>query len=102
MVAPNAAERLVDFLFARFSTLSRENRIRLLATHGHARGLVLFLFLRPVCEQLDRMEDHILWSNEHVVEHCRQMYISECNMSAIVVGILSDLNFYCLLYLLVI
>ena len=83
-----AAKRLVVFLFSFFSAVSEGTRTKLLTTHRYIRGLALFIFLRPAYEQLDRMEDHILWASEDVVEKCRQTYMTECNMSAIAVSIL--------------
>jgi hypothetical protein len=82
---------IVENIFSTFSTLSPGTRARLLNTHGHLRGFMLFLFLRPAYDQLDRMEDHVVWAKEDVVEKCRQTYIQECTMSAIAVGTLSCL-----------
>src|SRR5271155_1459355 len=97
MAAQDAAKRLVVFLISSFSTLSKGTQTRLLKTHGYTLGFALFLFLRPAYEQLDRMEDHILWASEDTVEKCRKTYITECNMSAIAVSILSFWNLYYLL-----
>jgi hypothetical protein len=60
---------------------------RLVKTHGYARGFALILFLRPAYEQLDRMEDHIIWTPKDVVENWRQTYISECNMAVIAASV---------------
>jgi hypothetical protein len=81
-------EILIKRTIAIFSTLSGGTRTRLLNTHGHFRSLILFLFLRPAYDQLDRMEDHLVWASEDVIEKCRQMYMQECNMSAIAVSYL--------------
>jgi hypothetical protein len=83
------ARRFIDFIFSVFSTLSDSTQARLLATHGYPLGFALFLFLRPAYEQLDRMEDHIVWATEEVVEKWRKTFIQECNMSAIAVSALS-------------
>lgn len=88
------ARWIVNFLFKRFSTLSDGTRERLLKSHGYVRGFALFLFLKPAYDQLDRMEDHINWASDDVIEKCRQTYISECNMSAIAVSTGSSRNLY--------
>jgi len=85
-VFADVARFLIDQTFATFSTLSAGTRRRLLNTHGYFGGLAIFLFLRPAYDQLDRMEDHVLWASEDVVEKCRQTYMQECNMSAVAVG----------------
>lgn len=77
---------LFDDIFSFFSTLSEGTRRRLLETHGYLKGLALFIFLGPAYQQLDRMEDHVLWADEKVIEGCRQTYMQECNMSAIAVS----------------
>jgi hypothetical protein len=77
---------LIEGTFRVFSTLSGGTTRRLLNTHGYFRSLILFLFLRPAYDQLDRMEDHVVWASEDVIEKCRQTYMGECNMSAIAVS----------------
>lgn len=56
----NSLENIIEHIFSTFSTLSAGTRARLLNTHGHFKGLMPFLFLRPAYDQLDRMEDHVL------------------------------------------
>jgi hypothetical protein len=91
--------RIIEKIFSTFSTLSAGTRRRLLNTHGYWRGLALFLFLRPAYDQLDRMEDHVLWASEEVVEKCRQTYMQECNMSAVAVSSVIQILSYLPLYL---
>jgi hypothetical protein len=83
---------MVKIHFSIFSTLSEGTQNKVIQTHGYPRAVALFLFLRPAYQQLDRMEDHVIWATEDTLEKCRQMYISECNMSAIAVSILSEEN----------
>ena len=85
-VITDALELAVNKIFGAFSTLSEGTRERLLCTHGYLGGLALFLFLRPAYDQLDRMEDHVLWASEDVIDKCRKTYMDECNMSAIAVS----------------
>jgi hypothetical protein len=85
-------EDAFDYIFSLFSTLSEGTRKRLLETHGYLGAFALFIFLRPAYDQLDRMEDHVLWADEKVIDTCRQTYMQECNMSAIAVCHLLNRN----------
>jgi hypothetical protein len=79
---------LIERTIAIFSTLSGGTRTRLLNTHGHFRSLILLLFFKTAYNRLDRMEDHLVWASEDVIEKFMQMYMQECNMSAIAVSYL--------------